>query len=434
MSLLTRRTFLRGASGAALTLPWMESLQAATTPAAAKPAQRVAFIYVPTGVVREEFFPAEQKLPERTYKGPHPHTSSRTLRPLDPIAHKVTLVTNVDRVWMDASDQHEQCGCCWLSSVNARTHKTSRMPQGRTFDHYLADRLGNDTPFRTLEFNCNPHHDNRESIHYDSISWYGPDYAAGNMRDPLLAYRRLFTGGKTPPSQRITDLVLADARTMAARLGSDDRRKMGEYLDSIRGIEVQMDRLAAMQVQLDRMNLPEPSAAHLPRSQSIGLFTDMLVAAFQSGLTNVATLMIAPERWDTTYLFDGVSEKPQSHHLLSHNGWSEELRKIDEFHVQQFATLLQKMDAIREADGSTLLDNTILTYGSGLGSGANHSYDRLPTLVAGSGGGKLKTGFHLECKPGTPLANLWLAQARAVGLELGEFADSTGVVDGILAG
>jgi hypothetical protein len=307
------------------------------------------------------------------------------------------------------------------------------MPQGRTLDHYLADHIGAATPFRTLEFNCNPHHDNRESIHYDSISWYGPDYAAGNMRDPVQAYRRLFTGGKTAPAQRITDLVLADARTLAARLGGDDRRKMHEYLDSIRAIEVQMDRLTAMQADIDRMNLPEPSVAHLPRSQYICLFTDMLVAALQSGLTNVATMMIAPERWDTSYLFDGVSDKPLSHHLLSHAGWSEELRKIDEFHVRQFATLLQKMEAIREADGSTLLDNTILTYGSGLGQGAEHRYDRLPTVVAG-GGGRLKAGFHLACKPGTPLANLWLAQARAVGVELGEFADSTGVLDGILPG
>lgn len=434
MTLFTRRTFLRGTSGATLTLPWMDSLQAAVRPAAATPAQRVVFLYVPTGVIREEFFPSEQKVPERTYQGPHAHTSSRTLRPLDPIAHKVTLVTNVDRVWMDASDQHEQCGSCWLSSVDARKHTTSRIPQGRTIDHYLAERLGKTTPFRTLEFNCNPHHDNRESIHYDSISWYGPDYAAGNMRDPLLAYRRLFSGGKTALSQRITDLVLADARAMAARLGSDDRRKMGEYLDSIRAIEVQMDRLAAMQSELERMNLPEPAAAHLPRSQYIGLFTDMLVAALQSGLTNVATMMIAPERWDTTYLFDGVSDKPQSHHLLSHAGWSEELRRIDEFHVRQFATLLLKMDAIREADGSTLLDNTILTYGSGLGQGLDHSYTRLPTLVAGGGGGRIRTGFHLECKPGTPLANLWLAQARAVGVELGDFADSTGVLEGILTG
>jgi hypothetical protein len=433
MTPFARRTFLRGASGAMLTLPWLESLQAAAT-AAGTPPRRAVFIYVPTGVIREEFFPGEQTDPERVYRGPHPHTSSRTLRPLDPIAHKVTLVTNMDRVWMDASDQHEQCGCCWLSSIDPRTHATSRMPQGRTIDHYLADRIGADTPFRTLEFNCNPHHDNRESIHYDSISWYGPDHSAGNMRDPLQAYRRLFTGGTTAPSQRVTDLVLADARTMAARLGGADRRKLGEYLESIRAIERQMDRLAAVQAELDRLDLAEPSAAHLPRSEYVGLFTDMLVAALQSGLTNVATLMIAPERWDTSYLFDGVSDKPLSHHLLSHAGWSEELRKIDEFHVRQFARLLEKMDAIREADGSTLLDNTILTYGSGLGQGAKHLYDRLPTIVAGGGGGRIKTGFHLECEPGTPLANLWLAQARALGVELDGFADSTGVLEGILAG
>jgi hypothetical protein len=428
---IPRRTFLRGVSGAALALPSLESLHA--SPAAAKPAPRVVYWYVPTGVIREELFPGEQKNPERIYQGPHAHTSTRTLRPLDPIAHKVTLVTNLDRTWLDASDQHEQCGCCWLSGIDPRTHKTSRMPQGRTLDHVIAERLGNDTPFRTLEFNGNPHHDNRESIHYDSISWYGPDYAAGNMKDPRAIYRRLFAGAGTAPSDRITSLVLADARSLSSRLGSDDRHKLGEYLESIRAIEQQMDRLAGLRSELDKMQLPEPSAAHLPRGEFLKLFSDMMVAALQAGLTRVATMMVAPERWDTPYLFDGISDKPQSHHLLSHAGWSEELRKIDEFHVQQFAYLIQKMDAIREPDGSTLLDNSIVTYGSGLGEAFSHVYKRLPTVVAGSGGGKLKTGFHLDCKPGTPLANLWVAQARAVGVELDAFADSSGPLEGIAA-
>lgn len=428
---IPRRTFLRGVSGAALALPAFESLEAAAS--TVKPATRVVWCYVPTGVIREEFFPGEQKDPERVYVGPHAHTSTRTLRPLDPIAHKVTLVTNLDRTWLDASDQHEQCGCCWLSGLDPRTHRTSRMPQGRTLDHVIADRLGADTPFRTLEFNANPHHDNRESIHYDSISWYGPDHAAGNMKDPQAIYRRLFAGVGTAPTARITSLVLADARDLSARLGVADRHKLGEYLESIRSIERQMDRLAGLRSELDALRLPEPSAAHLPRGDYLGLFNDMLVAALQAGLTRVATMMVAPERWDTPYLFEGISDAPQSHHLLSHKGWSEELRKIDEFHVRQFAALLLKMDAIREPDGSTLLDNSIVTYGSGLGEAAKHLYKRLPTIVAGSGGGALKTGFQLDCPPGTPLADLWLAQARALGVELDAFADGAGPLAGIAA-
>ena len=324
-----------------------------------KPAQRVAFFYVPMGVVREEFFPGEQKNPAQSFAGSHAHICTRTLSPLDKMGAKVSLITGLARTWKDSADQHEQCGSCFLSSLAPGGSTTSRMPQGRTLDHIVAEQIGTGTPFRTLEFNCNPHKDNRESI---------------------------------------------------------------------RSIELQMDRLGGMRAELEKMNLPEPSAAHLPRGEYLRLIGDFMVAALQSGLTNVATMMIAPERWETPYRFEEISDKPLGHHGLSHRGWSEELRKIDEFHVRQFAYLVEKMDGILEADGTSLLDNTIFTYGSGLGNGAAHSYNRLPIIVAGSGGGKLKTGSHLQCKDGTPLANLWLTQAQAVGGERERFADSTGVV------
>ena len=418
-----RRTFLRGASGAALALPWLESLDARAAAATPKPAQRLAIMYVPMGVVREEFFPGEQRREENRYEGPHAHTSTRTLRPLDDIAEKVTLVTGLSRKWKDSSDQHEQCGSCFLSSVAPDEYKSNRIPQGRTLDHIVAEQIGGDTPFRTLEFNCNPHKDNKESLHFDTISWYGPEHPAGAMRDPQQMYRRLFLGAKAAPTERITDLVLADAQSLAGRLGSADRHKLGEYLESIRTIETQMDRLAAMRTELAKMELPEPPAAHLPRGEYLRLIGDFMIAALQSGLTRVATMMVAPERWDTPYRFEDISDKPLSHHGLSHGGWSENLRKIDEFHLTYYAYLLEKMDAIREADGSTLLDNTIFTWGSGLGNGASHQYNRLPIVVAGGKNAGLKSGFHLKCKDGFPLANLWLTQAQALGLECERFAD-----------
>ncbi len=428
---LPRRAFLRGTCGAALALPWLESLDARAA-SARKPPTRVAFIYVPMGMIREEFFPGEQKKPEQSFKGAHPHISTRTLRPLDRMGAKVTLITGLDRTWKNTADQHEQCGCCFLSGVAPTESGGSRMPQGRTLDHVIATRLGGDTPFRTLEFNANPHRDNRESIHFDTISWYGPEYPAIAMRDPMQIYRRLFNRSAAAPAQRVTDLVLADAKSMAGRLGREDREKLGEYVESIRSIEVQMDRLGGMRAELEKMNLPEPPAAHLPRGEYLRLMGDFMVAALQSGLSHVATLMIAPERWETPYRFEEISDKPLGHHSLSHGGWSEELRKIDEFHVRQFALLIEKMDGIREADGSTLLDNTLLTFGSGLGQGAAHTYDRLPILVAGSGGGRFKTGFHLKCPDRTPLANLWLTQAQAMGVGQERFADSTGTLSGLL--
>lgn len=433
MHKIPRRSFLRGTVGAVLALPWLESLADADVPAerGARPPQRAAFFYLPNGVLRQEFFPGEQKNPEQKYAGPHAHLSTRTLKPLDVVGSKVTLVTGLSRTQnSQASDPHEQGGSCWLSEL-APLSDPKRVPRGRTLDHVIAERIGGETPFRTLEFSCNPYADNKESIHFDAISWVGPDHCARAMRDPALVYRRLFMNRQAAPDDRITDLVLADAQAMSRQLGGADRHKLGEYLESIRSIERQMDRLSAMRGELARLNLPEPPAAHLPRGRYLQLMGDFMVVALQSGLTRVATFMAAPERWDTACRFEEISDKLLHHHGLSHGGWSDDWRLLDEFYMTHFAQIAAKMDSIQEADGSTLLDNTMFTFGSGLSDG--HTYNNLPIVIAGSGGGRFKTGVHLKCQKSTPLANLWLTQANAVGHQKQRFADSTRELTELLA-
>jgi hypothetical protein len=430
-SSVTRRAVLRGLLGSVVALPWLESTIARA--AEHRAPQRVVLCYIPMGMLREEFFPGEQKREESRYQGPFAHLSSRSLRPLESLGNKATLVTGLDRLWMDSSDQHEQCGSCFLSSMDPRVKRQTRMPQGRTLDHFFADHIGQDTPFRTLEFSCNPHHDNKESIHFESISWFGPDHCAKPMREPLEVYRRLFRIPEKQADSRVTDLVLADARSLSQRLGHADRQKLGEYLESVRTIERQMDRLSAIRSEIQKLGLSEPSESRVPRGEFIRLMGDLMIAALQSGLTRVASLMIAPERWETPYLFEDFSDKPLGHHGLSHGHWSENLRKIDEFHVRQMAYIAGRMDSIREADGTTLLDNTLFTFGSGLGDGASHSYKKLPIVVMGSGGGRLKTGFEMKCEAGTPLANLWLTQLQTLGAPVESFADSTGPLSHLFA-
>ena len=163
-------------------------------------------------------------------------------------------------------------------------------------------------------------------------------------------------------------------------------------------------------------------------------YTDV-IALSQAGLTNVSTFMIAPERWQTTTKFEGILEQPRSHHAMTHNmgKFVEELLKLDRWHVGAYTRMIQKMDAIEEANGSSLLDNTIFTLGCGLGDGSTHQYNDLPLVVAGGGGGRLKLGSHVHCERGTPLANLWLTQMQALGIEQERYADSTGMVNAILA-
>lgn len=331
------------------------------------------------------------------------------------------------------TDVHAQCASCYLTSAAPFEIKSSAWPLNRTLDHIVADTVGDSTPFRTLEFSCNDHRDNKESIYFDNISWYGTGHVAPSMRNPQKAYRRMFGSGDFENIRYITDLVLGDARSLQTNLGYSDRQKFAEYFESIRTIELQMIKLKAMKDEIKKIPMREPVDQELPRGEYIRLMGDLMIVALQTGLTRVASFMVGPERWDTPYSYDGLFDTPKSHHKMSHNQpkFVEDLERIDLFHMEQFAYILGRMSKIKEGNGSTLLDNTMLTYGSGLGDGGTHQYDNLPIIIAGSGGGKIRTGHHLHCAKGTPLANLWLAQAHAMGAKRDRFADSTGPLQGL---
>ena len=445
--ILSRRHFLRGLGGTALALPWLESL-AATGSASGVPLRMVQF-YVPIGVVRRGFFPgeADDVIPKGNLgnvmrslgkQDPKFHAKpltqlTPTLQPLERIKHKITLITGMDRTFQQGTDVHAQCASCFLSSAKPYTIEGSAWPLDRTLDHIVADHIGQTTPFRTLELSCNSHKDNKESIYFDNISWYGTGHLAPSIRDPRKVYRRLFSTRENSQYQAITDLVLEDAHDLKKDLGYIDRQKFAEYFESIRTIEKQMSRLETMKSELAKVAIEEPPEAYLPRGDYIRLMGDLMVVALQSGLTNVATFMVGPERWDTPYMFEGLFDKPRSHHQMSHNQTKmiDDLLKVDHFHMQQYVYLLEKMDKIEQADGTSLLDNTLMTYGSGLGDGSTHQYNDLPIIVAG-GGKRMQSGLHINMPEGTPLANLWLTQARMLGLPLQDFADSTGTIDALI--
>ena len=410
----------------------------------------MAHFYVPIGVVRRGFFPgeAEHIIPEgnlgRLMKSLGKQDSNFSVKPLDQLTptmqplegfkSKINLITGMDRTFQQGTDVHAQCASCYLSSAEPYTIKGTAWPLDRTLDHLVADHVGTKTPFPSLEFSCNSHGDNKESIYFDNISWYGTGHLAPSIRDPRKMYHRLFSTREIDGYRDITDLVLEDARSLKKDLGYTDRQKFAEYFDSIRTIETQMDRLEKMKAELAKVSFDEPPEAHLPRGEYIRLMGDLMVVALQNGLTNVTTFMVGPERWDTPFKFEGLFDKPRSHHQMSHNQTKmiDDLLKVDRFHMEQYVYLLQKMDEIDEPDGTSLLDSTLFTYGSGLGDGSTHQYNDLPIIVAG-GGKRIQSGQHINMSEGTPLANLWLTQARMMGLEMERFADSTGIVDPLLA-
>ena len=433
-------------------MPWLESwpgLGAAQSAGEAAPAQRLAFFYLPNGITRRGFFPGEgdRALPKfagqnnvwrfegRTLPaGRHAPTFTPTLAPLHGMRDKISLVTGLDRTFQHGTDSHAQAASCFLTSVAPYEVENSAYPLARTLDHIAADSIGQSTPFSTLELSCNDHDNNIESIYFDNMSWYGTGHVAPSMRSPRKIYDRLFATRSDTRSRDITDLALGNARRLRVRLGRADRHKFDEYFESIRAIETRMERIEAMRSELARADFERPED-HLPRREYIHLMGDLLVTALHSGLTRVGTLMVGPERWTTPTNWEGILDKPHSHHAMTHapQNHVEDLLKLDRFHVAAFARLLERMDQIEEADGTSLLDNTIFTLGAGMGDGTTHQYNDLPVVVAGGGGGKLKLGQHVHCKTGTPLANLWLTLLQVLGVERERYADSTGTVSEILA-
>ncbi len=450
---VSRRRFLAGAGGTVLSLPWLESFagicNAAENSKKETPAKRLAFFYLPNGITRRGFFPGEgdRALPkfagqnnvwrfegESVPVGSHQLTFTPTLAPLHSMKEKLSLITGLDRTFQHGTDSHAQAASCYLTSVAPYEVKNSAYPLARTLDHVAADSIGQTTPYSTLELSCNDHKNNIESIYFDNMSWYGTGHVAPSMRNPRKVYDRLFGTQSNSRTRNITDLALGSARQLQKRLSAGDRRKFDEYFEAIRTIETRMDRIESLKSDLVAAEIERPED-HLPRAEYIHLMGDLLVTALQSGLTNVGTLMVGPERWTTPTNWEGILDKPHSHHAMTHapQNHLENLLKLDRFHVFAYTRLLERMDQIEEADGTTLLDNTIFTLGAGMGDGTTHQYNDLPLVVAGGGGGTLKLGKHVHCKAGTPLANLWLTQLQALGIERDSYADSNGTLSEITA-
>ncbi|MFP6674381.1 MAG: DUF1552 domain-containing protein [Pirellulaceae bacterium] len=414
-----------------------------------QPSKKLVMVYIPNGIVRRCFFPGEEngELPGfvggfnadktknevRTQNNPgiYPLELTSTMQPLSSLADDVTLVTGLDRTFKNGQDVHAQGASCYLTSMSPEQaeRRGVRHPNGRSLDQVIGDKVGHSTVFNTLEISCNGFTAGKESIYFNNISWYGPDKIAPSIKDPKKLYDRLFLADSYRTHiTDVTDLVLADAKTLSKKLAREDRETLGEFMEMIRDIEI---RIAKMQKLIAGADVKIPTNEVLPRGDYIKLQADLMLLALQMGITNVCTFMIGPERWDASLLYEGVFPKPVQHHNMTHNQKGDgykELQKIDIFHMKQYAYIVSRMKTIKESDGSSLLDNSVVTYGAGLGDGATHQYFDLPMIVAGKSQGQIKQGRFVQCKSGTLNSNMWLTLAQLMGLEIDEFADSTGVV------
>ena len=256
---LTRRTFLQSA-GALVAMPAFASLGARGK--AQSPSKKLVVYYQPNGVIRKAFFPGEEDRPGlgfssvvgaekkkeelrvKSKTGVFPFELSPTLRPLASFSDKVSLVTGLDRTPQGGLDAHGQGSSCYLSSAAPYSipSAVNKYPQARTLDHVIADKIGNDTPFKTLELSGNTFKDNKEPQQWDNISWFDIGRVAPSIRDPQLLYNRVFSKNLVA-SKNITDLVLEDARFLNRKLDHHDKQKFAEFFDAMRTVEVRIEKL-----------------------------------------------------------------------------------------------------------------------------------------------------------------------------------------------
>ena len=421
---LSRRKVLRGA-GASLALPLLEAMQVnsfSKSNETVKPPVRAGFFYIPNGVVQTAWHPKET--------GPG-YELSPTLEPIRPIKNDVTLFTKLDRVKVAGTDGHAQAGACWLSSASPDELSPAGYPLKKTIDQIMAEHSGKETAFRSLELSCNPYEDNRESVYFDNISWYGHGHVARSLRDPKAVFNRLFGVKQHLESGSVLDLVMDDAKSLNHSLGRTDKGKLGEYMDSVRTVEQQIERVTKRQEDINKLKIAGPVKPWqaMTRDEFIQVMGDLMILAFRTDLTRVATIMSSPERWGSPLKVHGLFEKPVDHHGMTHGQGNQHVRSkleaLDHFHIQQFTSLVMKMKNIKEGQG-TLLDSMMFTLGSGISDGSLHIYTDLPTLVAGRAGGAIDPGSHVKSPEGTPIANLWVSMINAMGLKMESLGDSTG--------
>lgn len=439
---LPRRMLLRGA-GAAIALPLLDSMLPAFTRAAAtKPPCRMAMLYVPNGIMMDQWLPGGMA-PAVEGVNPLPTVLPRVTSALAPFRNDIMflggLTQNGGRALGDGPGDHGRAGANYLTCVHPLKTNGRDLRTGVSVDQIAAKRLEGKTRFASLELGCEEgvqggSCDNGYSCAYsNSISWRTPSSPMPAEIRPRAVFERLFGAVDQNPraslyEKSILDLVASDAQRLNARLGGSDKRKLDEYLFSIRDLE---KRIAA--AESGTASKPAKPSMAAPASgipaefaEHARIMSDLMVLAFQTDSTRVATLLLALEQSPRAYPEIGI---PDAHHGLTHHqGDKEKIEKVTQincFHVKQFAYLLDKLRSTPDGDG-TLLDHSMLTYGSGLSDGNAHDHANLPLVLAGRGCGTVKPGRWVQHPKETPMANLYVAMLDRMGVPVESLGDSNG--------
>ena len=451
---LSRRRFLRGL-GACIAVPALESLRsgtllAAETAGAAKLAStasgaplRMAFVYFPNGAIQPNWWPKGE---DRTFE------LARTMQPLEGLKEHLQIMGGLDHVnatpGPDGAGDHARASGTFLTGVRVKKTAGSDIQAGVSIDQVAAAKVGHLTRFPSLELTCDAvrksgNCDSGYSCAYQyNLSWRSPNTPVAPEPNPRLLFERLFGAGapgeraanlqrRQAQQRSIMDFVLDDARALQGELAYRDKQKLDEYLFSVREIEKRIEKAERFG------KVPDPAVATpagVPPSyeEYIQVMYDMLLLAFQTDSTRIATFLLANEGSNRAFSEIGIAE---GHHFLTHHQNKQEMidkvAEIDLFYMKQFARFLEKMRATKDVDGKSLLDNSMIVYGSGNSDGNRHTHVNLPVILAGAGGGTLTPGRFVQHK-GVPMSNLLLSMTDRLGVDgVTRLGDSTGRLSGV---
>ncbi len=434
---ITRRTTLRGI-GTGLALPLLDIMEpvAAASAELTAPPVRSAFIFFPNGVIVDDWQPQGEGRAFRL--GP-------TMEPLQEFSQDILILSGLAqhhaRANGDGPGDHARNTSAFLTGAQPRKTSGADLFVGTSIDQAIAARIGDCTRLSSMELgledgrqagNC----DSGYSCAYSSnISWKGPSTPAAKEVHPRLAFNRLFGIRENSKEQKrrdaarksVLDFVAADAQQLRRRAGGSDRARLDEYFQSVREVEQQIERAA-------RFVPPDVPDTELPENipgefqTHVRLMYEIMALAFRTDSTRVCSFMLGNGGSDRTYPDVDVKD---GHHSLSHHRDQEDkiaaLRRIDRYLVEQFAWFLKRLKSMPEKD-STVLDHSMILYGSAISDGNRHRHENLPILLAGRGGGTIDTGRHVRYQEETPLNNLFLAMSQRMGADLESLGDSTGVL------
>ncbi|MGZ0165724.1 MAG: DUF1552 domain-containing protein [Planctomycetales bacterium] len=439
MNQLSRRTILKGV-GATMSLPLLEAMLSNNGLAAGASSVaplRTAYVFFPNGAIMPEWTP---KTDGENFE------FSKTLKPLESFRNNLNVISGLaqdnGRAKGDGPGDHARSASTFLTGAHPIKTAGADIKVGISADQFAAEQIGKATRLPSLEVglesgrtagNC----DSGYSCAYSStVSWKTEHTPMPVEVNPKLVFDRLFSSSNGSPQERakrakyrrsILDVVAGDAQRLSKSLGKTDRRKIDEYFTSVREIEQRIGQ-AEQSAKLETPDFEIPDGIPKDLAEHSRLMYDLMLLAFRTDSTRIATFMLANEGSNRSYPTVGVNS---GHHSLSHHRDDKQkvsdLQKIDTFHVMQFAYFLKRLSETKDGNGS-LLDHSMIVLGSGLGDGNRHRHDELPIVVAGGASGTVKNGRHIRLKDETPLNNLFLSMFQRTGVKADSFGDSKGLL------